>query len=172
LPTNGAPPRPVTRSSSSTPVVIGIIIGALLIIPVAGILAAIAIPNLLTAMQRSKQKRTMADMRSLAAAAEAYGVDTNKYPDGDSVESLRPLLVPKYARSLPSNDGWGHPIRYVKTTEPMGYIIVSAGSDGRFDAEPTEYRQGATTKFDCDIVLANGAFVLYPETVQAAVGGQ
>ena len=33
-----------------------------------GVLAAIAIPNLLTAMQRSRQKRSMADMRGVATA--------------------------------------------------------------------------------------------------------
>src|SRR5205814_4490670 len=43
------------------------------------ILAAIAIPNLLTAMQRSKQKRTMADLRTIATAWEARATDLNKY---------------------------------------------------------------------------------------------
>ena len=39
------------------------LIELLIVVAIIGILAAIAIPNLLTAMQRSKQKRTMADMR-------------------------------------------------------------------------------------------------------------
>ncbi len=44
------------------------LIELLIVVAIIGILAAIAIPNLLTAMQRSKQKRTMADMRTIATA--------------------------------------------------------------------------------------------------------
>ncbi|HMC21457.1 MAG TPA: prepilin-type N-terminal cleavage/methylation domain-containing protein, partial [Thermoanaerobaculia bacterium] len=47
------------------------LIELLIVVAIIGILAAIAIPNLLTAMQRSKQKRTMADMRTIATAWEA-----------------------------------------------------------------------------------------------------
>src|SRR5437763_1331013 len=55
------------------------LIELLIVVAIIGILAAIAIPNLLTAMQRSKQKRTMADMRTIATAWEARATDTNKY---------------------------------------------------------------------------------------------
>jgi type IV pilus assembly protein PilA len=55
------------------------LIELLIVVAIIGILAAIAIPNLLTAMQRSKQKRTMADMRSIATAWEARATDVNKY---------------------------------------------------------------------------------------------
>ena len=50
-----------------------------IVVAIIGILAGIAIPNLLTAMQRSKQKRTMADMRTIAAAWEARTTDVNRY---------------------------------------------------------------------------------------------
>ena len=42
------------------------LIELLIVIAIIGILAAIAIPNLLNAVQRGKQKRTMIDMRTLA----------------------------------------------------------------------------------------------------------
>ena len=58
------------------------LIELLIVIAIIGILAAIAIPNLLNAVQRGKQKRTMSDMRALATAVEAYAVDNNKYPTG------------------------------------------------------------------------------------------
>ena len=56
------------------------LIELLIVIAIIGILAAIAIPNLLNAVQRGKQKRTMSDMRALATAIEAYAVDNNVYP--------------------------------------------------------------------------------------------
>ncbi len=59
------------------------LIELLIVIAIIGILAAIAIPNLLNAVQRGKQKRTMSDMRALATAVEAYAVDNNTYPGGD-----------------------------------------------------------------------------------------
>ena len=55
------------------------LIELLIVVAIIGILAAIAIPNLLTAMQRSKQKRTMADIRTIATAWEARATDVNTY---------------------------------------------------------------------------------------------
>jgi type II secretion system protein G len=53
------------------------LIELLIVIAIIGILAAIAIPNLLNAVQRGKQKRSMSDMRTMATAVEAYAVDNN-----------------------------------------------------------------------------------------------
>src|SRR5207302_3102818 len=56
------------------------LIELLIVIAIIGILAAIAIPNLLSAVQRGRQKRSMSDMRTLATAVESYSVDNNNYP--------------------------------------------------------------------------------------------
>src|SRR5687768_15087980 len=129
------------------------LIELLVVIAIIGILAAIAIPNLLTAMQRSKQKRTMADIRSVAVALEAYGTahQNEDYPSGATVEELRPHLQPTYAKSLRTIDGWETPMRYTPLAE-RGYVIVSAGADKTFQSEPDQYTPGATSHFDCDIV--------------------
>ena len=58
------------------------LIELLIVIAIIGILAAIAIPNLLAAVQRGRQKKSMADIRSIATAVESYAVDNNLYPDG------------------------------------------------------------------------------------------
>src|SRR5215813_5867250 len=55
------------------------LIELLIVVAIIGILAAIAIPNLLTALQRSRQKRSMADMRTISTAWEARATDENKY---------------------------------------------------------------------------------------------
>ena len=83
-------------------------------IPVAIVLflAAVFIPNLMTAMERSKQKRTMADIRTIATAIEAYETD---HPDGKGSPINGPsaklvsLLQPTYIKQLPLIDGWRRP---------------------------------------------------------------
>ena len=61
------------------------LIELLIVIAIIGILAAIAIPNLLNAVQRGKQKRTMVDMRALATAVEAYHVDNSIFPTAPAI---------------------------------------------------------------------------------------
>ncbi|HEU4888532.1 MAG TPA: type II secretion system protein GspG [Thermoanaerobaculia bacterium] len=153
--------------------IIGVLVAGVVIIAIIGILAAIAIPNLLTAMQRSRQKRTMADIRTIASALEAYGTDHHElkeYPSGTTVQDLRSHLQPTYVSGLPVIDGWTTEIRYMRLPE-RGYVIVSAGADKKFQAEPDQYRKGTTGHFDCDIVYSNGEFLQYPEGLQRG-GGQ
>jgi type II secretory pathway pseudopilin PulG len=172
-PTNGAPPRPVVAGGGTNTLVlvIGIAVAGLVVIAISGILAAIAIPNLLTAMQRSRQKRTMADMRTVATALEAYGTDHPRegFPPGQTVAALRGHLQPTYLKTLPVVDGWTTEMRYAPL-EGRGYVIVSAAADKAFEAEPTQYKHGLTSNFDCDIVYANGEFVQYLDGVQSGGG--
>ena len=155
------------------------LIELLIVVAIIGILAAIAIPNLLTAMQRSKQKRTMADMRTIATAWEARATDINKYnaaggitlPSNDAgLSNLNAYLAPTYVKTFPIKDGWGNPWG-VYVDKPWGdtvaaqvYAIVSGGKDGAI--QPSAENGGATTNFDCDIVYSNGTFAQYPEGVQ------
>jgi len=172
-PTNGAQTVLTSSGGGRNPavVILVVIFGGFFAIAIIGIIAAIAIPNALTAMQRSKQARTMADMRSIATAVEGYASDNNAYPEVTSVDELRPVLTPKYARTLSSVDGWAHPFKYLCAEKTdgkcSGYVIVSAGKDGVFEHDdPHEYLGGqplATTNFDNDLVYSNGQFLQYPE---------
>jgi general secretion pathway protein G len=56
------------------------LIELLIVVAIIGILAAITIPNLLNALDRSKQKRTMADIRYVGTAVEEYAIDNTFYP--------------------------------------------------------------------------------------------
>ena len=175
-PTNGAAQPAIAPAKGNSSATVWIIVAVVLVgvVVIGGILAAIAIPNFLTAMQRAKQKRTMADMRSVATAIESYNTDKNTYPKGQSYDDLRPLLAPQYIRALPALDGWDHPFRYACTKEEedrcTAYILGSGGKDGTFEqsdlgaylASP----RGGTTNFDCDVIYANGDFIEYPEGVQ------
>ena len=147
------------------------LIELLIVVAIIGILAAIAIPNLLTAMQRSKQKRTMADIRSIATAWEARATDMNSYaaagfsaPPHDYTGVLSGILSPTYIKALPQKDGWETPYVF-KTDSVVGdvYMIQSYGKDKTVDT----IVGGGTTSFDMDIVYSNGSFVQYPEGIQS-----
>lgn len=56
------------------------LIELLVVVAVIAILAAIAVPNLLSASTRAKVSRARADLRTLAAGLEAYAVDHGGYP--------------------------------------------------------------------------------------------
>ena len=57
------------------------LIELLIVVAIIGIIAAIAIPNLLNAIDRGKQKRTMADLRSIGTAVEEYAIARRPLPD-------------------------------------------------------------------------------------------
>lgn len=150
------------------------LIELLIVIAIIGILAAIAIPNLLNAVQRGKQKRTMADMRVLATAIEAYHVDNSAFPaatcatgvftDPGTVLSAASFtnLNPTYVVVVPMRDGWQNFIAYNVDTAMSKYNIRSTGRNGTVDAATC----GTTTDFNDDIVFTNGTFVQWPEGAQ------
>ncbi len=56
------------------------LIELLLVVAIIGLLAAIAIPNFLSAQTRAKVSRVRSNLRSLGNAVEAYRVDNGAYP--------------------------------------------------------------------------------------------
>jgi len=145
----------------------------LIVVAIIGILAAIAIPNLLAALNRSRQKRSMADMRTIATAWEARAADVNAYsaagltwpPATASVTSMT-FLAPTYIKKLPVYDGWNAEFR-VSSNVSNAYTVKSYGADRVETTTATSAaEQAATHNFDCDIILSNGFFVQYPEGAQ------
>src|SRR5512141_1724207 len=78
------------------------LIELLIVVAIIGIIVAIAIPNLLNAIQRAKQKRTMGDMRTAGTAAEAYAVDFNHYPAAAGYSFPSGLSFPSAAMTFGS----------------------------------------------------------------------
>ena len=150
------------------------LIELLIVIAIIGILAAIAIPNLLNAVQRGKQKRTMSDMRALATAVEAYAVDNNVYPAATCNAGLYVTtsvtlnttsftnLTPTYIAQPPKVDGWGTFFTYGSDTNGNNYVIASGGRDKSI----TSAFCGTTTNFNDDIYYSNGTFIQWPEGTQ------
>lgn len=140
------------------------LIELLIVVAIIGIIAAIAIPNLLAAIQRGKQKRSMADIRTIGNVVETFNIDYNRYPlDASAVSTIATEVVPDYIQRLPTVDGWNRAIQYIAAgTQPQSYTIYSYGKDG--DAE--SWTAGSTQYFEDDIVFSNGGFYQYPEGKQ------
>ncbi|HEX7830196.1 MAG TPA: prepilin-type N-terminal cleavage/methylation domain-containing protein [Thermoanaerobaculia bacterium] len=148
------------------------LIELLIVVAIIGILAAIAIPNLLGAMQRARQKRTMADMRNVGTAWESRATDLNQYnaagntwPNATGlIGTLLGSLQPTYMKHVPQYDGWNMEFRIGMTTD--SYSLRSYGADRVPSADNTSVIV-TTNDYDCDIIFAEGTFVQYPEGVQS-----
>jgi general secretion pathway protein G len=140
------------------------LIELLIVVAIIGIIAAIAIPNLLNAIDRGKQKRTMADIRSIGTAVEAYSVDTNFYPTAANITAVQAVLEPVYIKKLPLTDGWNTAMVYEPgATSGAGYTVTSYGKGGASGPAQTTSK---TTDFKADIIFIDGQFVQWPEGVQ------
>ena len=145
----------------------------LIVVAIIGILSLIAIVNYIAALNRAKQKKTVADIRTIATAWEARASELGRYNAAGftfpstavTYADLRTLLVPTYAQTLPTVDGWNRPLQFgVEGVPATEYAIRSAGRDGAF--ESGAYTAGATNDPDCDIVYSAGSFIVYPDTIQ------
>src|SRR5512144_2638760 len=145
------------------------LIELLIVVAIIGIIVAIAIPNLLNAIQRAKQKRSMADLRSAGTACESYAVDYNAYPPAAAItlpggisypsvtfgNKMQSYVQPTYIQKLPVSDGWSSWFLY--STNGKDYAILSSGKDG--SAASGTAVNGPTTDFNVDIVFADGQFI-------------
>ena len=141
------------------------LIELLIVVAIIGIIAAIAIPNLLNAINRGRQKRTMSDIRSIATALEAYSVDFNFYPKGlgdGPVTQLDPFITPTFIKRLPTNDGWNQALVLLMESAGQSYTIYSTAKGGA-GAPGTA---GPKTDFADAIVFSNGQFYAWPEGMQ------
>lgn len=116
--------------------------------------------DLQDAIDLGKQKRSVADMRTLATAILTYRIDHGSVPPSNSVASLRKLLEPNYVKVTPLEDAWGHQFRYVSWREGKlsqgndSFLIIASGKDGQFETEnPRTYREEVTVGPASDLVL-------------------
>lgn len=157
------------------------LIELLIVVAIIGIIAAIAVPNLLASIQKAKQKRTLADMRNIGIAWEARASDQRSYNAAGqgastfvfytprlTLAEMQTLLSPTYTKSVPVTDGWDRPFVFGVDNSTAGrassYALGSSGRDGTFTGG--NYIPSETTDFDCDIVFSNGNFVVYPDGIQ------
>jgi general secretion pathway protein G len=152
------------------------LIELLIVVAIIGIIVAIAVVNMINAIQRAKQKRSMADLKSISTAVEAYATDHNFYPAAAAIAlpsglslptsnltGIAGTLEPTYLRVLPLVDGWNSFYLYGTNAAKSDYAVRSAGADGLPDTSPPG---GVTTNFNADIILVDGTFVQYPSGAQ------
>ncbi len=167
------------------------LIELLIVVAIIGILAALLIPNAITAIQKAKQKTTMKDINTICTALADYVTDNGTTPvQSGTYDASAPFysgLSPFYVKVLPINDQWGNQYRvFCGVAVDGNYGIAGAGGDdflvaswGRdkvlegFAFDPSNPEAGMfvvnqMAHFNRDLVMWNGSWVRAPRT--AATG--
>ncbi len=167
------------------------LIELLIVVAIIGIIAAILIPNLLDALQKAKQKRSVADIRNTgtawmswltdqvgaASAGAPKTYDTAGFDD-ITYEQLYDYLHPSstffYMQEVPQKDGWRYQLEYGKNPNLLAsnvLIICSGGRDNTMgpgtacEATVWDVAPFVATSYDTDIVWADGYMVSWPGQV-------
>lgn len=128
----------------------------MIVLLVIGILVAIVIPAMNTAMEKSRQRRSMADMRTVGNQLQIYQNDFTSFPAGGlSIDQVADLLLPNSNTRVPTQDGWYHDFGYASD----GMTAYSVESYGRRGVPGANITPATSNDFDLDIVLSNGQFV-------------
>jgi general secretion pathway protein G len=137
----------------------------LVVVAIIGIVATIATPHLMDALDRGRQRRTMADMRSIATANGMYRVDRGCYADVlvhfEGIETTDTV----YLQSVPLKDAWGTP--FVYSSGGTSFALTSLGSDGV--AGPAAPANWMNAPYEPDLKMTNGLFTQAPTA--ASPGG-
>ena len=130
------------------------LIELLVVVAVVLILIAIAVPNFLTALSRSKVSKAYAEIRSIGIALESYQSDFRAYPLAVSLASqtilphffrLRPLTTPvAYLHELPTDVfrpavtysylekyGWEQTNRFAGEAPPLNGLAIKFFGHGK-----------------------------------------
>jgi general secretion pathway protein G len=126
------------------------LIEMLIVVLIIGIIVAIAIPNVLNALQRSKRSRAISDIKAIATAIASYRA-AYRSDSKLTLEGIVPIadLLPSDYYNGATKDPWGE--NYLFTTGPNEFIIMSYGKDRSPGASTGEY--------DSDIIFKNGQFI-------------
>jgi type IV pilus assembly protein PilA len=129
------------------------LIELLIVVAIIGIIAAIGVPMLMDAIDRAKQRRTMAEMHTIVTANGTYKVDQQVYAN-----VLNDLVGTEYLQTLVNEDGWGNV--FVYNSNGDNYDLTSLGRDGAVGpAAPVPW---INDPFEPDIIVNDGVFTQAP----------
>lgn len=148
------------------------LIELLIVVAIIGIIAAIAIPSLLNALDRARQTTTVANLEKLGQSVEQYIMDHNRVGSpktGDAdINDLQAIFVATEINLNPGmlKDGWGEFFIYFYEAGlgNKGYSLTSYGSDAK--SGPAPATAGIVKKFPEDIIYSAGRFIQKPEGAQ------
>jgi prepilin-type N-terminal cleavage/methylation domain-containing protein len=158
------------------------LIELLIVVAIIGILAALLIPNAMTALQKAKVRGTQKDINSIATAVADYITDkaTPFVANGAIDNTVKAALSPLYLKVLPTNDQWGTGFMVYTGTNVTAYGITGAVSDDflitsygknkviegwTYNAATPDnglYSISAASDFDKDLINYNGAMIRGP----------
>lgn len=105
------------------------LIELLIVVAIIAILAAIAVPNFLSAQTRAKVSRAKSDHRTISTGLESYYVDWNRYPRSNT--SSRALEPPSFAGRV------GYKPTLERLTTPVAYLSGGGVFEDPFKAIAT-----------------------------------
>jgi type II secretion system protein G len=135
------------------------LIELLIVVAIIGILAAVAIPALTTAIQKARQRATMSDMRTIATVLHMYQNDAGQFPGTMTMVQLEAILVPYVTEVFPKEDAWHGTFSYASDGQSY-YSLESYGADS---LPGTDISVATRFNFDYDIVFVNGIFSASPD---------
>ena len=158
------------------------LIELLIVVAIIGILAALLIPNAMTALQKAKVRGTQKDISAISVAIAGYITDQTVPPvaNGAIDNTVRTALSPLYLKVLPHSDQWGTPFMIYSGSNCTQYgitgpssddfLVVSYGSDKALEswtynsATPDNglYSISTSIDFEKDLINFNGAFIRGP----------
>ncbi len=165
------------------------LIELLIVVAIIGILAALLIPNAMTALQKAKVRGTQKDISTIATWVADYITDkaTPFVNNGDISDVMKLALVPMYTKTIPMTDQWGTNFKvYTGTNCDSNYGLSGSGEDdflvssyGRDKAlegwtyvaatpEAGLYQLGTMGDFDKDLINFSGQTIRGP---RAGVSG-
>ncbi len=168
------------------------LIELLIVVAILGILAALLIPNAITAIQKAKQKSTMKDIVVISTAVTDYVTDNGVTPTQNGTyaasSDFYQGLSPFYVKVLPLTDQWGTLYNaYCGTNVDGNYGITGAAGDdfviasyGRAGLLESGFSFTAATPeaglfvvsqsdhFNRDLVMWNGSWIRAPRTAAAS----
>lgn len=176
------------------------LIEMLIVVAIIGILAALLIPNAMTALQKAKQKGTVKDVNTISTAIMDYVTDKGYAPtsaNGKIAPNDQTVLALQgfYVKILPTKDQWGHLFYVYGGTNCAGnffniplpsgqtewgddeFIVGSPGRNAALDhtwqtsdLSLNLYEVNSMQDFNKEIANWNGNLVIGPRTAAGVTG--
>ncbi len=160
------------------------LIELLIVVAIIGILAALLVPNAVSAMQKAKIRGTQKDISTIATTLVNYIGDKAVPPanSGDISDALKSALSPMYLKVLPLNDQWGNGLKVYCGTAvdgnygltgsgPEDFLVASYGRGSELESftyvaatpEAGLYTLSTSADFFKDLISYNGQFIRGPQ---------